>query len=1036
MPLFKRKIAQNQTQNSELLEQRYANLLKFQAKIELLKTIKEEEYQTDFLHDIFEACLGYTLKTTNPQNFNLARESKNETDGKKADGAILGANGEVIGVIELKDQKTRDLDKIEIQAFNYHNSHAKSRYIIISNFDEIRLYIDKKTAYEKFSLFTMSRAEFEFFHQILCFENIISNATLNLLKESENFEQEISKKLYADFSEFRLKLFENAVSLNSQISQTTILSLTQKLCDRIIFVLFAEDMGLLKSNLVSEINDKFTQLKDIADMSLYQIWQKYFEAIDKGSQNLQIPAYNGGLFATDETLNSLRLSDEILQSYITKLSSYDFASDIGVNILGHIFEQSLSDLEELNSQIIGEKFEKTNSKRKKDGIFYTPEYIVKFIISQTLGKICENEKSRLNLHEIAIPKNPKRLSKDEKQTLENIRAYKEFLLGLKIIDPACGSGAFLNGALDFLINEHKNLDKFRKIYENEALPLYDIEPQILENNLFGVDINADAVQIAKLSLWLRTAQKGRKLTDLSNNIKCANSLLDFPFDFKFDCVLGNPPYIRVQGLKAHHEQESKIYEQKFTSATGNYDIYVLFMEQGFKWLNKNGKLGFILPHKFLISDFGNGIRKFLSQNKALEKLYHFGSHSVFSDASTYTCICILSHDNQKLKFTHLNPNELTNSLNLNEISYQNLSNDKWNLTDNKTANILEKINSQPLKVSDVFAKIFQGIATSGDDVYLLQITKNGLYSKALDKIVEVEKGLLKPILKGEDIKRYANLQNRYFVIFPYLLENGKATPMSEDYIKSNFPNGYEYLKANEAFLRSREHGRFDNPKEWFLFSRKQGLDFVEQNKIVTPDICLKSQMSFDCGKFYHGTTIYSFIKKSEFKENYKFYLAILNSPIMWFFIKNTGAELRGGFFRYKTEYLKPFGLPKLANLDEEKPFVQKVDLLLDLNKNLQTTKTEFLRELNLEKIPQKLNEFENLEFDEFIKEYAKAKKEKFADKLAEVKFKNYYQGFFSEYKSQVLSLKSQISQSENELNSLVFALYDLTADEIALIENS
>ncbi|MDA3046388.1 Eco57I restriction-modification methylase domain-containing protein [Campylobacter sp. VBCF_06 NA8] len=1035
MPLFKRKIAQNQTQNSELLEQRYANLLKFQAKIELLKTIKEEEYQTDFLHDIFEACLGYTLKTTNPQNFNLARESKNETDAKKADGAILGANGEVIGVIELKDQKTHDLDKIENQAFNYHNSNSKSRYIIISNFDEIRLYIDKKTAYEKFSLFTMSRAEFEFFHQILCFENIISNATLNLLKESENFEQEISKKLYADFSEFRLKLFENAVSLNSQISQTTILSLTQKLCDRIIFVLFAEDMGLLKSNLVSEINDKFTQLKDIADMSLYQIWQKYFEAIDKGSQNLQIPAYNGGLFATDETLNSLRLSDEILQSYIAKLSSYDFASDIGVNILGHIFEQSLSDLEELNSQIIGEKFEKTNSKRKKDGIFYTPEYIVKFIISQTLGEICENEKSRLNLHEISLPKNPKRLSKAETQTLENIRAYKDFLLNLKIIDPACGSGAFLNGALDFLINEHKNLDKFRKIYENEALPLYDIEPQILENNLFGVDINADAVQIAKLSLWLRTAQKGRKLTDLSNNIKCANSLLDFPFDFKFDCVLGNPPYIRVQGLKAHHEQESKIYEQKFTSATGNYDIYVLFMEQGFKWLNKNGKLGFILPHKFLISDFGNGIRKFLSQNKALEKLYHFGSHSVFSDASTYTCICILSHDNQKLKFTHLNPNELTNSLNLNEISYQNLSSDKWNLTDNKTANILKKINSQPLKVQDVFAKIFQGIATSGDDVYLLQITKNGLYSKALDKIVEVENELLKPILKGEDIKRYANLQNRYFVIFPYILENGKAMPMSEDYIKSNFPNGYKYLKENETFLRGREKGKMDKDG-WFLYIYPKSLNLIDSKKLVVPDITFGIQISFDNIGYCIKNGGYGIVINDKFSEFTKFYLAILNSKLLWFYLKNIGTELRGGYFRFNTNYINPFGLPKLANLDEQKPFIQKVDLLLDLNKNLQTTKTEFLRELNLEKIPQKLNEFENLEFDEFIKEYAKAKKEKFADKLAEVKFKNCYQGFFSEYKSQVLSLKSQILRSENELNSLVYKLYDLTADEIALIENS
>ena len=154
MPLFKRKILEEQKQNAELIEQRYANLLKFQAKSELIKSIKEEEYQTAFLQDIFENCLGYTLKTTNPQNFNLEREKKNQNNSKKCDGAILNAKGEVIGVIELKDQKTQSLDKIENQAFDYHNSQDKNVYIIISNFDEIRLYIEKKTAYEKTQQFT------------------------------------------------------------------------------------------------------------------------------------------------------------------------------------------------------------------------------------------------------------------------------------------------------------------------------------------------------------------------------------------------------------------------------------------------------------------------------------------------------------------------------------------------------------------------------------------------------------------------------------------------------------------------------------------------------------------------------------------------------------------------------------------------------------------------------------------------------------------------------------------------------------------
>ena len=224
-------------------------------------------------------------------------------------------------------------------------------------------------------------------------------------------------------------------------------------------------------------------------------------------------------------------------------------------------------------------------------------------------------------------------------------------------------------------------------------------------------------------------------------------------------------------------------------------------------LNQKGKLSYILPHKFLISDFGNGIRGFLSENKAVESLLHFGSEMVFEDASTYTCIINLSRINEKLHFKSISPKDIFKPFEYCSINYENLNSDKWNLSSNDIAKVLEKINLQPLRVKDIFAKIFQGLKTSGDPVYILENKNEKLYSKALDKIVEVEKGLLKPILKGEDISRYKNLQNRYFVIFPYTLEDGKAKPMSEDFIKENYPKGYEYLKANEEFLRGREKGK-------------------------------------------------------------------------------------------------------------------------------------------------------------------------------------------------------------------------------------
>jgi len=246
--LFQKSVLKNASQEESKVALGWAEYQKFKEKIEFIRTVKEEKYQDGFLKDIFENCLGYTLDSTNPNNFNLEREKKNETDGKKADG-VMYVNGEVIGVIELKAQDTKNLDKIEAQAFNYHNSHSNSKYIIISNFDELRFYIDKKTAYEKFFLFDMDYEKFKKLHLLLSYESIKQDIPLKLKEKSASFEQEISKKLYKDFSAFRTHLFENLVK-NNNLDKAQLLRLTQKLCDRIIFILFAEDRGLLTPNTI------------------------------------------------------------------------------------------------------------------------------------------------------------------------------------------------------------------------------------------------------------------------------------------------------------------------------------------------------------------------------------------------------------------------------------------------------------------------------------------------------------------------------------------------------------------------------------------------------------------------------------------------------------------------------------------------------------------------------------------------------------------------------------------------------------------
>ncbi|MBD3842768.1 MAG: type I restriction enzyme HsdR N-terminal domain-containing protein [Campylobacterales bacterium] len=168
MPIFQQSILKNYTQDENLIAPRWAAYQNFLAKKEAIKDFKEEEYQEGFLKDIFEACLGYTLKTANPQNYNLERETKNENDGKKADGAIY-VDGKVTGVIELKDQKTKNLDKASDQAFGYLNKNSHAKYVIVSNFNELRFYVEKATAYEQFFLFELDYDGFKKLHTILSF---------------------------------------------------------------------------------------------------------------------------------------------------------------------------------------------------------------------------------------------------------------------------------------------------------------------------------------------------------------------------------------------------------------------------------------------------------------------------------------------------------------------------------------------------------------------------------------------------------------------------------------------------------------------------------------------------------------------------------------------------------------------------------------------------------------------------------------------------------------------------------------------------
>ena len=293
----------------------------------------------------------------------------------------------------------------------------------------------------------------------------MSGVPLKVKEESLLAEENITKQLYKDYSAFRTDMWRNMAKNHPQDDQFMLFKKTQKLLDRFLFIFFAEDSGLLPPNSISKIIEKWKQDTDWGeDRKLYDIYKQYFGFINKGrparGERAEIFGYNGGLFQDDLILDNIKIDDEILLKHTEKLTAYDFQSEVDVNILGHIFENSLNEIENITAELEGQEIDKSKSKRKRDGVFYTPKYITKYIVDNTVGKLCEEKKAELNITDERFGQSGKR----SKKGIADLQAYKDWLLDLKICDPACGSGAFLNQALEFLIDEHQYLDELTAQY--------------------------------------------------------------------------------------------------------------------------------------------------------------------------------------------------------------------------------------------------------------------------------------------------------------------------------------------------------------------------------------------------------------------------------------------------------------------------------------------------------------------------------------------------------------------------------------------
>lgn len=780
---------------------------------------------------------------------------------------------------------------------------------------------------------------------------------------------EVDQEFLKEIENWRDVLAKNIALRNKELSIYELNRIVQLTIDRIIFLRIAEDRGV----------EEYRNLYNVAKRK--NIYKALFAVFVQADEK-----YNSGIFdfKNDLISRNILLDDKVLKPILQKLyypdSPYEF-SVLPSDILGNIYEQFLGKTIRLTASHQA-KIEEKPEVRKAGGVYYTPRYIVDYIVKNTVGEKIKG-------------KSPAQISK------------------FTICDPACGSGSFLIQAYQYLLDYHlkyyqndptKNKNKIVEIgYKSYRLTTKE-KKRILLNNIYGVDIDPQAVEVTKLSLLLKVLEgenrdtlyktrelfQERALPNLSNNIKCGNSLIgtdfydeqdmtffenedmrrinafdwnkEFPEVFEnggFDVVIGNPPYVEFKQLD---KSIKNALEKFYFSTKGKYDLFIPFIEKSINLINKTGVSSFIVPSMFSKRDFGKNIRSYISSNVFISEIVYFADFQIFKNVTNYPLIFILSKEQQKKtkiklfqnnsKLSHIEVEKYINNNNCDDnfksyfVEIDRFKELPWDFYHKDLRRLkvkLEKLSGVK-KLKDITEYISVGIQTGKDEVFFVTEKEINEYN--------LEEELVIPIYRGRDIRKYYSQWSGTYVIYPYNKITNKVIPEKE--LKENFPFVYNYLLQNKHKLQGRSYFEKSN-KIWYELWCERIFSKFGKTKIVCAEISPENRFYIDEKKYLGNTKTFHIVLKENYQSEYLYILSILNSRLMNFYHKIISVPKAGGNYEYKTQFLNfyPIKLVDMSIKKEQKTYdtlVSLVDQMLETQKLYHAAKLERDKKLYKQKI--------------------------------------------------------------------------------------